>query len=319
MRIEWVPHLMNLHEPNFRSEVCNTDEFGFRHTIKNSKVLDYAAFQEEPGSKGLVCGGSTAFGVGATNDSATITSALNRSSHTTWFNFAGMAHNSTQELFRFLLFLPKVDQVVLLTGINNLTIHTVSPHFSEVYGAVFSQTIFQLLNNINTNPKYLKYLAGRLRHRFIDSLLQFLPGLTAGTPDMPDFESRYSQSLIILARDLDVWAMLRDQKGFSLQFVLQPIAVWMPKVLSTEEEELIHGLETSGRRQWGAQHEQEVTQTYQRYRQDTQVLCQALNIPWIDCNELLPRDGWLFCDRVHLTDEGQKQAAGVILAATARS
>ena len=135
MKVVWVPHLMNLYQPNYRSAVCNTDENGFRYTFKNASHLSYADFQREPGPKGLLCGGSTAFGVGATQDSCTIASYLNRDPNMTWFNFSGMGQTSTQELMRYGLFGPKVDQVVLFTGVNNLLIHTLSAFFSEVYGA----------------------------------------------------------------------------------------------------------------------------------------------------------------------------------------
>lgn len=314
MRVEWVPHLMNVYESNFRSGVCNTDEHGFRYTLKDSKELDYAAFTREPGPKGLLCGGSTAFGTGATEDGKTIASRLNRNSGITWFNFGCMGHNSTQELLRFLLFKPDVDQVVLLTGINNLMIHTYSQFFSEIYGAVFSQSMFEMLNRFSSNRDYLKYLLRRVKSRAAVAFRRFIPGQSVATdPDgLPDFESRYNQSLEILARDLDVWAMLKEQSGFSLRFVLQPILVWMSKTLSSEEEELLEIMDTVGWRRWGGQI-RALTGSYPRYREDTRQLCEARSIPWSDCNELLPKDGWLFCDRTHLTDKGQEAAAEIIL------
>ena len=46
MRVVWVPHLMNLYQPNYRSAVCNTDENGFRYTYKNASHLSYPISKE---------------------------------------------------------------------------------------------------------------------------------------------------------------------------------------------------------------------------------------------------------------------------------
>jgi hypothetical protein len=313
MRVVWVPHLMNLYQPNFRSPVCNTDEYGFRYTLQGSKELSYADFQNQQGPKGLLCGGSTAFGTGATGDSHTITSNLNRDSDMTWFNFGGMGQNSTQELMRYILFGPKVDQVVLFTGVNNLMIHTLSAYFSQVYGAFFSQTVFELLNRVSTNPQYVKHLMGRAKGRVIDALWRLVPGQSdePTLDNLPDFEIRYNQSLNILGRDLDVWAALSEKSGFSLRFMLQPILTWMPKNLSPEEEELLDIMDQGGWRRWGGQI-RALNDSYTRYREDTRRICEERGILWSDFNELLPREGWLFCDRTHLTDKGQEIAAEII-------
>ena len=319
MPVVWVPHLMNHYQPNFRSDVCNTDEYGFRYTFKNSRKLSYADFQMLPGPKGLLCGGSTAFGVGATEDSRTIASYLNRDPHMTWFNFSGMGQNSTQELMRYVLFAPEVDQIVLFTGVNNLLIHTLSTFFSEVYGAFFSQTTFELLNRVDTKTN-LRYLIGRVKSRIAESLRRKIPGHTYGSASdsFPDFDVRYHQSLNILARDLDVWSALSARSGFSLSFILQPVLIWMPKTLSPEEEELLDIMERVGWRQWGGQL-RALIDSYSRYREDTRQLCEERDILWSDFNELLPREGWLFCDRSHLTDKGQELAAEIISSLTKTS
>ena len=315
MRVVWVPHLMNLYQPNFRSTVCNTDEYGFRYTYKDSRRLSYAEFKAEPGPKGLLCGGSTAFGTGATDDRCSITSYLNRDPHMTWFNFGGMGQNSTQELMRHILFGPKVDQVILFTGVNNLMVHTLSYYFSEVYGAVFFQTAFELLNRVSTNPQYIRYLIGRAMSRVTETLRRMIPGYTDSTAfaGLPDFHDRYNQSLNILARDLDVWSALSAKSGFSLRFILQPILNWMPKNPSPEEEELLDIMEQVGFRRWEGQ-VRALADSYSQYREDTRQLCEERDILWSDCNELFPREGWLFCDRTHLTDRGQESAAEIITA-----
>ena len=317
LRSSWVPHLMYVNEPDFRSDVCNTDEHGFRLTHKNDEVLDFQKFQQTTGRKAVLCGASTVFGTGATSDSATMPSVLNRDSDTTWFNFGGMAHTSTQELLMYLLFRPKSECVVLFSGINNLAIHAWSPYFSEVYGSIFNQSLFQILNRIDGHGQYLKYLSTRLLDRFVRRLRGLVPFIPQDS-DMvlsADLDMRYQSSIEILARDLDVWVMLRDQLGFSLTFVLQPISVWMSKNLCPQEQELIGQLDESGRRQWGesgGELQRYMSDSYPRYRSDTQQLCERRGIKWVDCNQMLPDEGWLFVDRTHLTDYGQELAAEVI-------
>lgn len=318
--IEWVSHLMYTNSSNYRSDVCNTDEHGFRLTHKEGQALDLKRFQQIAGPKALLCGGSTVFGVGASSDSATMASVLNRNGDETWFNFGAMAHTSTQELLMYILFRPKIDRVVIMSGINNLTIHTWSPLHSSIYGSVFGQTHFQLLNRIGSHRGFLKYLSHRALDRARQKFRRILP--FGGPPPVAgafiDQEERYQSSLKILSRDLDTWALFQTQLGFSLTFILQPISVWMNKNYSPEEEELIGQLDAVGRRQWGetgSPIQRFLTEIYPRYKSDVQRICEARGIQWADSNEEMPKDGWLFCDRTHLTDHGQEIAARIIRSA----
>lgn len=322
MRPTWVPHLMYNYQPNLRSDVCNTDEHGLRFTHRNGSALDFSKFMELSEPKGLLCGSGAAFGVGASSDSKTISSMLNQDSQTAWFNFAGPPHTSTQELFRFQLFLPKVDQVVLFTGLNNLAIHTSSPFFSDIYGSIFLQSSFQLLNQAGTGIELMKYGLRRLPSRAARLWNRFLPfrsNLVKPETTAIDFATRYQQSLSILGRDLDIWASLRDRLGFSLLFILQPRAPWMNKTLSSEEEELqeIYSTVAIGANRWGdtwKRLEEPLNHAYPSYRNDTKQICEERGINWADANELLPKEGWLFCDYANLTDQGQKLSAEIIRA-----
>ena len=68
-------------------------------------------------------GGSTVFGVGATDDKFTISSQLNLRSDIAWFNLGGRSFNSTQEWIQSLLhfeLLQSVDHVIICSGINAL-------------------------------------------------------------------------------------------------------------------------------------------------------------------------------------------------------
>ena len=118
-----------LQPEGFRSNSCNTDAFGCRHTYRGEEPLTFQAFTELPSPKGVVVGGSAAFGVGASHDRATIPSLLSREGGMRWWNAGGRAFNSTQEVLWSLLHLPRVDEVILLTGVNNLLAHQCSANF----------------------------------------------------------------------------------------------------------------------------------------------------------------------------------------------
>lgn len=83
--LNWMPYVMYTNNPRIRSAVCNTDERGFRFTWFDGDWIDYEAFQKIDRRKALICGGSTVFGVGATNDGQTLSSLLNQQSDTVWW------------------------------------------------------------------------------------------------------------------------------------------------------------------------------------------------------------------------------------------
>ena len=103
--------------------------------------------------------------------------------------------------------------------------------------------------------------------------------------------------------------------GFRLSFLLQPIAFWMPKELTEEESELfeIYDYHTPGWLGGWSILQKNLSSFYEKYKADTDQICQDMNIPWRDCSQLFPRNGWLFCDYAHLTDTGQTAAAEIIL------
>ena len=79
----FLPYIMFTQPPNFRSEVLNTDERGFRF---NSKVTKKSIFGEiKKNETILFLGGSTAFGVGSTKDENSITGILEKKSKLRYF------------------------------------------------------------------------------------------------------------------------------------------------------------------------------------------------------------------------------------------
>ena len=97
----WVPTVMHMTPPNFRSDTVNTDSTGMRWTFgKNHRMITPESIKTE--ACNIIVGGSTPFGVGATSDSATIASKLSLLSSDNWINFAIRTHTLTQNLSFFL-------------------------------------------------------------------------------------------------------------------------------------------------------------------------------------------------------------------------
>lgn len=123
--VRWLPYLMYFHPTDHCSPVVNTDSSGFRYSESlgtNYSVIDGG---KNNGPVRLLAGSSTVFGIGASADSWTLASRLthNDSRGQRWINFGGRSFNSTQELVLFTLnrhHLPRVDEIVLFSGFNNL-------------------------------------------------------------------------------------------------------------------------------------------------------------------------------------------------------
>ena len=301
MRADWKPFVMFTNQSNLRSEVINTDGHGFRYTWHRDGWLDFNAFQYLAGQKGIICGGSTAFGVGASDDSKTIPSLLNQQSGTTWFNFSGRASNSTQELLTFMFHLPQVNHVVLVSGVNNLATLALSVRYTLPFGGFLGDSKFYEIEM--SRSQWVR--------RLIERRIRRLMRQPQNAPQETSNGAKLDLTLQIVERDLEVWRILRDTLGFSLSYALQPFATWTDKLRSPEETELFDDLDRFQGPQQQALYQQ-ITDSYPMYAVRLQAMCDLKKIKFIDLNRLLPEEGWLFCDRVHLTDQGISAATSAI-------
>ena len=117
----WVPYLMRFDTANREYRSVATDEWGFRKsTASDGQEIDGNAARNSKHGVNVVLGASAVFGVGATSNSQTISSHLNRLGSPEWLNYGGRALNSTQELILFQLFLTrKLNNIVICSGDRN--------------------------------------------------------------------------------------------------------------------------------------------------------------------------------------------------------
>jgi hypothetical protein len=303
LKPEWVPYLMFRNQPNFISQTCHTDEHGFRYTFKDGHRLVYEQFvASSDDNRGIVVGGSLAFGVGATSDGATIPSLLNSCSNTLWFNFGGRAFNSTQELLLFLMYRPRVKRVLLLSGLNYLIAYPFSSHFVPILGSFVQDSQFYR----HLTP--VEGVAGSVHviwHTLKRELCRAFRRAGQSDSGRVHAEQGYRRAIGIIERDLELWQALSRSMEFSLSFALQPSALWAGRVLSEEEGELFAILDARQGRSW-VRIREFLSGRYERFRDDLADVCRKREISFLDCNLDLPKDGWLFCDRAHLTDEGNR-------------
>lgn len=315
----WLPYLMFFQPANLASEVLSTDRYGFRVTWQGERTIrDFEI--DEGRSVNLLVGGSTVFGVGASNDRQTLPSILNEPNgheadgdalgdNATWLNFGGRAFFSTQELLLFLTYrgrLPNIQRVVLLSGLNNLVIFHLASRYARDHGSFFSANAFYdaIANLERADQPALQ--------RFLQKLVESFSGSEVDESPRPEIDDL----MFTWDRDLANWKVLCDALNIRLSYVLQPYADWIPRKPSREEELLFNELDRLDP-DWQRIRDMELgREKYHQYCRELGSCCAKRGIGFYDMNELLAKreveERWLFVDRVHLTDDGHRLVAEIL-------
>lgn len=307
--VRWLPYLMYFHPTEHSSAVVNTDSSGFRYSEAGGRRYSVAD-HHDTGPVRLLAGSSTVFGIGASADAWTLSSRMTEhdSRPQPWFNLGGRSFNSTQELMLFTLYrhlLPQVEEIVLLSGFNNLGLARLPASVRGEHGAFFNCNQFFDAMSPASRQKPARSLlrrgaAGR------DQVLE-------PTPSMPE-QIAYAAELTL--RHLDVWRALAADLGAKLSFVLQPLSGWVREVGSPQEEALFAELDQLGsfREVYGDILQQEVCRDYAAA---IEAGAKKLDVGFLNLSpvlaEQLKPDQWLFVDRIHFTDEGSDFVARQML------
>jgi len=311
--VRWLPYLMYFHPTDHCSSVVNTDSVGFRYSESLATRYSVADGAHSSGAVRLLAGSSTVFGIGASADSQTLASRLtqNDSRGQRWINFGGRSFNSTQELMLFILNrhrLPRVDEIVLFSGFNNLGLARQPENYRGEHGAFFNC------------------------HQFFDALAPAQPTSTSwrlsnlfGKAQEPEpaapqsMQQQIDYAANLTLQHLDIWRALAADMGAKLTFILQPLAGWVRETGSPEEQQLFAELDQAGNFTdvYGDILQTSVRETYaQRLR----VGAQKMGVGFVDITPLLaealsPED-WQFVDRIHFTDFGNDLVSKLILDVT---
>ena len=134
---QWLPFIMFSQTPNFRSDVLNTDNKGFRYNSKDLTQKDSIFDTDNKDNITLLLGGSFTFGAGATLDENTISGYLTKSG-INCLNLSGSAHVGFQELisiFSNINLIKNVKEIIFISGINDL-------YLSDFFGINYPDSFY---------------------------------------------------------------------------------------------------------------------------------------------------------------------------------
>lgn len=305
----WVPHLLYFHPQSYRSQVVNTDSVGFRYArdgVRDVSVADNGT----SGPVRLLAGSSTAFGLGASSDAWTLPSRLNFHDERpqTWLNFGGRTFNSTQELLLLTLYrhlLPEVDEIVIFSGFNNLSLARMPEIRHEDHGTFFQYSTINQMFTEKADSNIVSKVRGLLDQKKVQP---------AQEPPTVDEQIDYAAELTL--RHLDAWAALASSWNAKITYILQPLSGWVRPEGSVEEEIIFSELERIGgfASTYGDILGRDVNEKYSAKLAEG---AKKIGVDYINFSPVLAdsleADQWVFTDRIHFTDSGHDLVAQQIL------
>jgi hypothetical protein len=308
----WLPYLMYFHRADYRSEVINTDRLGFR---VSRGQRDHASLggRLPQGPVKLFMGSSTALGIGAESDAATIPSRLwsSYAPSVPWLNFAGRSFSSAQELLLFTLYrhlLPEVEEIVVFSGLNNLALARLPERQRGDNGGFFNcGEFFDQMDELKSRLRKAKAGFGRRGQR--DT------GPAADDATVLPLAERISNAVELTARHLESLRLLIGSSGTKVSFVLQPLATWFRGELPQQERLLFDELDKISNF-WQLYGDIATKETARVYAEKLRRVCEKQDITFLDINPVLAEEvtekNWMFVDRAHFTDEGHDIVARLL-------
>ncbi len=295
------PYLTFCSRPGLQGGVFSTDALGFRRSASTEGYVDSPRWLLQGGG-GLALGGSFVFGVGASTDDATLPSQLAHLLGSPQLNLGVCAGNSLQELIAAIPFLDRASTVLVCSGINNVFASLQSLGHNELYGPLFFEGA---LATLGTVP--IPDLANGVRPATGQKATDAARVVPSAAEDA-DLSARLDAALQRQLRDLGVIAgAVRDRA--QLLFALQPFADPVQRRLTPEEDELMSlHLERQG--DW-IRARDFVARNWAAYARRLGDGCARLGVQFLDLRAAA-FTGWSFYDRVHMTDDGYRQAAEMV-------
>lgn len=298
----WHPYIMYFHTPNYSTSHVTTDNFGFRHSVFNGTKLS-PINPPSSSSVSLVVGASTAFGIGAEDDTGTIASHLAELTAEPWLNLGGRAYAAFQEFALYAHFasrLPKVKTVLIVSGFNNLFLAQRSLPFELPLGAFYFQQAFEQGMQSATSGRF-KRLVEIIR-----------PNRSTPVPSRRSANEVIRLATETTCQSLELWKSVLAPAGARIIFALQPTAFWSDHKPSGAEAELFSLLERIDPNLGDAFMRLDKS-LYIGYRDSLQARLAELGVDFIDLNAELPRHGvteeLTYVDRVHFTSSGYRRIA----------
>ncbi|MER5768947.1 SGNH/GDSL hydrolase family protein [Streptomyces sp. NPDC001985] len=303
----YQPYLMYYHRTDYRSAVINTDRAGFRISRGPNGEIASPAGQLPAGPVRIFSGSSSVLGIGSTSDATTIPSLLWRkhAPSAPWLNFGGRCYNSTQELLLFTLYrhlLPEIDEIVIFSGLNDLTVGRFPEWQQGDHGAFFfCGEYFDKMEEIReANRKPAKLLGRRSERR-----------RTFSTPDEArrDIPRVIDAAADLTLRHLDTWRRLAGPQ-VRLTYVLQPMSLWVRDRHAPQERLLFDEIDRISKLgTWDELYGDISTPEVARaFGEQVSAGCEKLGVRYFDLNpvvaDAITEKDWLYVSRPHFTDFG---------------
>jgi hypothetical protein len=304
---------MYFHRSNFASSAVNTDQSGFRISTGPDGTWASAAGHIPPGSVRILAGGSTALGVGASADSATLASLLWSRYATSgpWLNFGSYCFNPTQEVLLLALYrhlLDEIDEIVIFSGINAVMVARFPEWQQGDHGAFF------FCGEYYEKMKELRE-RNRKGSRFF-SRSGTTPTIATLDDTRHDVPTVISAGVETTQRQLDLWRRIAGPQT-RISYVLQPMTRWMPYLLSPQEKVLFEENDRlSELGPWEDVYADLATIEFGRaYAAALRAGCEKQGVRFFDLNPVVAQvateQDWMFVDRVHYSDVGHDIVARV--------
>jgi hypothetical protein len=293
------PYLAHTYRPGSSTRLFTIDDEGFRISTSPKGNVDSASWVTHGGG-GLVVGASTAFGVGASSDAATLPSQLASLTGVPQLNLGIPGGNSMQQLHALFPFLHAASSVVVFSGWTSLLAQLRTKKPEGPFGATFFERIFRV---VETEPLF--NIAELITGARTAEQVAVPPVRTEGEPVEEESLLRMKAALAHQLRDLALLARAVPDSG-KLVFCLQPLADPMTRDLVAEEQESFdYQLPVFG------PFREFVAKNWEYYSGQLAAGCAEIGIEYVDVSA--DRfEGWSFYDATHLTDHGYRQAAEIV-------
>lgn len=289
--------------------MVNTDSVGFRYATHGDRSYSVADLGSTDSVR-LLAGSSTVFGIGASSDAWTLPSRMNVHDDRgqTWLNFGGRSFNSTQELLLLTLYrhlLPKVDEIVLFSGFNNLSLARMPQVRDEDHGTFFQYNMYNEMFPQKGESSTGSSMLNMLRKK-----------QEPAAPATPSISEQIDYAAELTLRHLSGWKALASTWDAKITYILQPLSGWVRDKGSREEELIFDELERMGgfAAMYGDILSRDVNVEYAAKLEQG---AKELGIDFINFSPVMAEsaeaDQWLFIDRIHLTDTGHDFVARKIL------
>jgi hypothetical protein len=302
------PYLGFTSPANFRSPAVTTDSLGFRRSEHGGEVVSTETIGDG-GGFGVALGASFMFGVGSTHDRHSVVSRLGEELGRPFLNRAVRAGNSMQELLAALPVLDRADAVVLGTGANNLGLAFSSSRTYDGLGPLFYDEWTALLAG-----RRLDELTAAAAGTSLRGTLKAVAARARPRPASQPGPRREPEAVIAEAagrhlRDLGL-VVAAARAATALIFVVQPYADPRLREPHADERDLIRPLDGAAAGWWGATLDF-LAEHWGAYTERLRAGCAELGVRFAAL-EASAFEGWAYVDRVHMTDNGQRQAAAMI-------